>query len=73
MARVKTSEDYEKEIEDINIKISDYKAEIKKLTKERKTLANKQKNADFESALLIIKEKGITGSELLEMVSKVKK
>jgi len=70
---VKRTIDYQAKIEEIDAKIVSYKESIKSLTKERKQLIIKQENADMEAALEIISEKGVTASELLNLVRNVKK
>ena len=70
---VKKTVDYNEAIATIEGKIAAHKEEIKKLTKQRNKLLSTKKDADSVAALKIIKEKGISPEELLEMLNKAAK
>ena len=67
---VKKTVDYTEAIAEIDKKIAANKAALKDLTKQRNQLMSKKKNADMDAALKIIGDKGISASELLEMLDK---
>ena len=67
---VKKTVDYAEALAEIDKKIAANKAAMKDLTKQRNQLLSKKKSADMDAALKIIGEKGISATELLEMLDK---